>query len=129
MKNKLNAVSLVSRGKEEAYFKKVMKHAEAQEAYNEAEAFYNFVEQIKLIMAKRHLTYYSVAKKAGMRHQVLARILNGSKNAELSSLSKVAHGVGARLDLNLVFEKKLKPRGCPRGFCIADFLKEDCNIW
>jgi DNA-binding phage protein len=106
MKNKLNAVSLVSRGKEEAYFKKVMKHAEAQEAYNEAEAFYNFVEQIKLIMAKRHLTYYSVAKKAGMRHQVLARILNGSKNAELSSLSKVAHGVGARLDLNLVFEKR-----------------------
>jgi DNA-binding phage protein len=47
-----------------------------------------------------------VAKKAGMRHQVLARILNGSKNAELSSLSKVAHGVGARLDLNLVFEKR-----------------------
>ena len=98
-------VSLVSEDREAAYFGRVMKQKGAQEAYDEVANFYRFVEQVKGIMKKEHLTYYSVAKKAGMRHQVLARILNGSKNAELATLTKVAHGVGAKLDLKLVFGK------------------------
>lgn len=103
---KENSIVLVSKEKEAAYFEKIMKHKEAQEAFNEVEAFYRFVEQIKFAMKREHLTYYAVAKKAGMRHQVLARVLNGSQNAELTTLSKLAHGVGAKLDLNLVFEKR-----------------------
>ncbi len=100
---KKEGITLVSKEKEAAYFKKVMKHKEAQEAYDEAEEFYHFVEQIKFAMKREHLTYYALAKRAGLRHQVLAWVLNGSKNAEYTTLSKVAHGVGAKLPLNLVF--------------------------
>jgi DNA-binding phage protein len=103
MKNKAgldkNSVVLVSKEKEEAYFEKVMKNKKAQEAYNEAEVFYHFVKQIKRVMKKEHLTYYSVAKKAGINHQVVAKILNGADNAEVSTLSKVAYGAGGKLDL------------------------------
>jgi transcriptional regulator with XRE-family HTH domain len=97
-------LELVPKEKEKAFFDKIMKHKEAQEAFNEAEAFINFVEQLQSIMKKEHLTYYAVAKKAGIHHEVLARILKGSKNAEISTLTKVAYGVGAKLDVSLVFE-------------------------
>ena len=94
-----NSVVLVSKEKEKAYFDKVMKHKEAQESYNEAEVFYLFVMQIKQSMKKNHLTYYSVAKKAGIRHQVVAKILNGAVNAEVSTLTKMAYGAGGKLEL------------------------------
>ncbi|GEM_PF-2034862 len=101
-------MSLVSKEKEAAYFERVMKHKEAQDAYDEVEGLDHFVEQIKGAMKREKLTYYAVAKKAGIGHQVLARLLNESKeskNAELRTLRKVAHGVGAKLPLELVFEK------------------------
>jgi transcriptional regulator with XRE-family HTH domain len=78
-----------------------MKNKRAQEAYEAEGAMFDFIEQIKTVMAKKHLTYYAVAKKAEIDHQVLARILNGQKNAEVSTLAKVAHGVGAKLELVL----------------------------
>ncbi len=98
-------ILLVSKAKEAAYFEKVMKNKEAQESYEEAEELGHFVDQVRDAMKREHLTYYAVAKRAGIRHQVLAHLLNESQNAELSTLRKVAHGVGARLPLNLVFDK------------------------
>ncbi len=82
-------------------FAKLMKNKRAQEAYEAEGAMFDFIERIKAEMARKHLTYYAVAKKAEIDHQVLARILNGQKNAEVMTLAKVAHGVGARLELVL----------------------------
>jgi DNA-binding phage protein len=82
-------------------FAKLMKNKRAQEAYEAEGAMFDFIEQIKEEMTRKHLTYYAVAKKAEIDHQVLARILNGQKNAEVSTLVKVAHGVGAKLELVL----------------------------
>jgi hypothetical protein len=113
MKNKpkkaVKTVSLVSKKKEDAYFAGIMKHKEAQESYDEVEGLDYFVDKIKAEMQKKHLTYYAVAKRGGLRHQVLARLLNETqepKNAEWITLRKVAHGVGAKLPLELVFDKK-----------------------
>lgn len=82
-------------------FAKLMKNKKAQEAYEAEDAMFNFIEKVKAEMVKKHLTYYAVAKKAQIDHQILARILNGQKNAEVSTLVKVAHGVGAKLELDL----------------------------
>lgn len=101
-----DAMMFVSKEKEKAFFAGVMKHKEAKIAYNEAEALINFVMQLQQIMKKKKLTYYAIAKKAGMHHEVLARILNGSKNAEVSTLSKIAYGVGAKLSITLIIPKK-----------------------
>jgi len=96
------SVSLVGKKKIAKFWKKTMKSKEAREGYLEAEALYNFVEKLNLKMKKKHLSYYAVAKNAGIDHQSLARILNGAKNAEVSTLSKVAYGVGSKLNLGLV---------------------------
>lgn len=82
-------------------FAKLMKNKKAQEAYEAEDAMFNFIEKVKAEMVKKHLTYYAVAKKAQIDHQVLARILNGQKNAEIATLVKVARGVGAKLGLDL----------------------------
>jgi DNA-binding phage protein len=82
-------------------FAKLMKNKRAQEAYEAEGAMFDFIEKIKAEMTRKHMTYYAVAKKAEIDHQVLARILNGQKNAEISTLAKVAHGVGAKLELVL----------------------------
>lgn len=82
-------------------FAKLMKSKRAQEAFEAEGAMFDFIEQIKTEMSRKHLSYYAVAKKAEIDHQVLARILNGQKNAEVSTLAKVAHGVGAKLELVL----------------------------
>jgi len=82
-------------------FNRLMKNKKAQEAYEAESVMFNFIEKIKAEMARKHLTYYAVAKKAEIDHQVLARILNGQKNAEVTTLAKMAHGVGAKLELVL----------------------------
>jgi DNA-binding phage protein len=82
-------------------FEKLMKNKSAQDAYNSEEVMFNFIEDIKKEMVRKHLTNYALAKKAAIDHQVLARILSGQKNAEVATLAKVARGVGARLELVL----------------------------
>src|SRR6056297_1745699 len=88
------SVTFAGKKKINSYWKKAMKNKEAQAGYTEAEALYEYIEALKKEMKKKHLTYYAVAKKAGVKHQVLARLLSGADNAETATLSKVATGVG-----------------------------------
>ena len=98
-------VELASREKVKEFWKDTMKSAEAKKGYAEAEILVDFVEELKQEMKSKHMSYYSVAKKAGINHQALARILNGAKNAEISTLSKVCRGVGGQLSLSIVKNK------------------------
>ena len=83
-------------------FAEVKGNKDAIEAYYVEKAMINFVEELREEMNSKHMSYYSVAKKAGINHQALARILNGAKNAEISTLSKIAHGVGGQLSLSII---------------------------
>lgn len=102
IKSKTEGVSIASREKVREFWKDTMKSTEAKKGYAEAEILVDFVEELKQEMKARHMSYYSVAKKAGINHQALARILNGAKNAEISTLSKVCHGLGGQLGLSIV---------------------------
>lgn len=84
-------------------FKQIMKNKKAMEAYDAESIMFDFIEKVKAEMKKKHLTNYALAKKAQIDHQVLARILNGQKNAELATLAKVANGIGARLKMDFIF--------------------------
>ena len=97
-----DSVELAGREKVREFWKDTMKSDEAKKGYAEAEILVDFVEELKEEMKRKHMSYYAVAKKAGINHQALARILNGAKNAEISTLSKVAHGVGGQLSLSIV---------------------------
>ena len=96
------SVTIASKEKLSKFWEETMKSKGAKKGYAEAEALVEFVEELKETMKKGHMSYYAVAKNAGIDHQALARILNGAKNAEISTLSKVAFGVGGRLRLEIV---------------------------
>ncbi|HDT14810.1 MAG TPA: helix-turn-helix domain-containing protein [Firmicutes bacterium] len=98
---KIPVAKMAGKKKIDVFWKETMKSKEAQEGYAQAEALFEFVEQLQKTMKRKHLSYYAVAKRAGIKHQVLARILNGAENAEVSTLSKIASGVGEKLHLGL----------------------------
>jgi DNA-binding phage protein len=83
-------------------FSEIKYNKGAMETYYVEKAMINFVEDLKEEMGRKHMSYYSVAKKAGINHQALARILNGAKNAEISTLAKVCRGLGGQLSLSIV---------------------------
>jgi DNA-binding phage protein len=83
-------------------FKEFMKDEKYREAYCVETAMIRFVYELREEMKNKHMSYYSVAKKAGINHQALARILNGAKNAEISTLAKVCRGLGGQLSLSIV---------------------------
>lgn len=87
-------------------FKEIMKNKKAKESFDTESIMFDFIEKVKSEMKKKHLTNYALAKRAQIDHQVLARILNGQKNAELATLAKVANGIGARLKMDFVFNDR-----------------------
>ena len=59
----------------------------------------DLVETLKNEMIKKHITQYALAKKAGIKYQVVSRILHGAPNAEVNTLSKMADTVNLKLVL------------------------------
>ena len=78
-------------------FHEFMKNEGTQKAYQDEKFMFHLIESLKKEMAKQHITYYAIAKKAGLRHQVVAGVLNGSENVEIKTLLKVAQGLGKKL--------------------------------
>lgn len=72
-----------------------------KQGYDE-EAMFNLVSELNDVLVKEHITPYALAKKAGIRPQVVKRILNGAPNAEINTISRM----GKSLNLQLCWTKK-----------------------
>ena len=107
---KKEAIALVSKEKEAAYFKKVMKHKEAQEAYDEAGEYLPFVNQIRALMEKKHLTNYTLARKAGVKPQEVLQFFNNIGDTEILTIFKIVRGLGKRLEIKFVKIRKKQIR-------------------
>ncbi len=84
------------------YFTKLMKKsAKARSGYDE-EVMKNLVGDLNKALVKEHITPYALAKRAGIRPQVVKRILNGAPNAEINTISKM----GESINLKLAWMKK-----------------------
>ena len=70
--------------------------------FNEELVLCEFLTFIQRELRKKHMTKYALAKKAGLKPQAVARVFNNGENAEVGTLSKIAHGVNKRLVLKLV---------------------------
>jgi hypothetical protein len=70
--------------------------------FTEELALCNFLISIQKELDKKHMTKYALAKKAGLKPQVVSRVFDNGENAEVSTLSKIAHGVDKRLVMKLV---------------------------
>ena len=86
----------------EKYFDKLMKTSvNARKGYDE-EVMFHLVDGLNKELLKEHMTPYALAKKAGLRPQVVKRILNGAPNAEVNTISKM----GESMNLHLCWHKK-----------------------
>jgi ribosomal protein S25 len=84
------------------YFDKLMKtSANARKGYGKA-VMLHLVDGLNKELVKEQITPYALAKKAGIRPQVVKRILNGAPNAEINTISKM----GESTNLHLCWHKK-----------------------
>lgn len=74
----------------------------SKEEYAEEKALCEFLMSIERELGKKHMTKYALAKKAGLKPQVVARVFNNGENAEVATLAKIARGVNKRLVLKLI---------------------------
>lgn len=74
----------------------------SRKEYEEEKALCEFLMSMERELEKKHMTKYALAKKAGLKPQVVSRVFDNGENAEVSTLTKIAHGVNKRLVLKLV---------------------------
>jgi DNA-binding XRE family transcriptional regulator len=84
------------------YFEKHLKTSPAARAGYDEEVMKNLVGELNRALVKEHITQYALAKRAGIRPQVVKRILNGAPNAEVNTISKM----GESMNMQLSWEKK-----------------------
>lgn len=81
-------------------FEKMMKDKKSAEIYKEEMAMFLFVEKLQEELERKHLTRYALAKRAGLKPQVVSQVMEG-ENAEVRTLVKLANGLGKKLILKL----------------------------
>lgn len=79
------------------YFKKLLKTSPAARAGYDEEVMKNLVGELNRALVKEHITPYALAKRAGIRPQVVKRILNGAPNAEVNTISKMGQSINLQL--------------------------------
>jgi DNA-binding phage protein len=84
------------------YFNKLLKHSDSARTGYDKEVMNNLVGELNRVIVREHITPYALAKKAGIRPQVVKRILNGAPNAEINTISKM----GESINLKLAWMKK-----------------------
>lgn len=99
MKLTKSQVTIAKKSDEKAVFDKIRV---SKEEFIEEEALCDFLMKIEQELGKKHMTKYALAKKAGLKPQVVSRVFDNGENAEIATLSKIAHGVNKRLVLKLV---------------------------
>ncbi|HDQ26403.1 MAG TPA: XRE family transcriptional regulator [bacterium] len=85
-----------------SYFNRLMKSSPAAAAGYEEEVMKNLVSGLNKALVRESITPYALAKRAGLRPQVVKRVLNGAGNAEINTISRI----GECLDLRLAWKKK-----------------------
>ena len=79
------------------YFKSLIAKSPAARAGYDEEVMKNLIGELNRTMVREHITPYAAAKKAGIRPQVVKRILNGAPNAEINTISKIGRSVNLKL--------------------------------
>ena len=81
----------------DAFFNEMMKDPEVKREYDALEPEFQLVR--KIIRARREagLTQKELAERTGIQQSNISRIENGNGNPSLSTLNKLAQGLGKKL--------------------------------
>lgn len=81
----------------DAFFNEMMKDSEVKREYDALEPEFQLIR--KMIRARREagLTQKELAERTGIQQSNISRIENGNGNPSLSTLNKLAQGLGKKL--------------------------------
>ena len=84
------------------YLKKQMDDPEFKKAWDNSELKYQLMIMVLKARNEQNLTQSDLAKRTGLRQSNISRIENGQAMPSITTLSKIAHGLGKQLQIKFV---------------------------
>jgi DNA-binding XRE family transcriptional regulator len=81
---------------------KLLKDKEVKQAYDDLELEYKFIESLIDMRLAKKITQKELSRRIGTTQSALARFESGKVNPSLNFLKRLATGIGAKLEINLV---------------------------
>ena len=81
---------------------KLLKDKEVKQAYDDLELEYKFIESLIDMRLAKKITQKELSRRIGTTQSALARFESGKINPSLNFLKRLASGIGAKLEINLV---------------------------
>ena len=84
------------------YLKKQMDDLEFKKAWDNSELKYQLMIMMLKARNEQNLTQSDLAERTGLRQSNISRIENGQAMPSITTLSKIAHGLGKQLQIKFV---------------------------
>ena len=84
------------------YLKEQMTNPEFKKEWDKNELEYQLMMMILKARNEQHLTQSELAERTGIRQSNISRIEKGQALPSISTLSKIAHGLGKKLQVRFV---------------------------
>ena len=81
---------------------KLLKDKEIKRGYDDLELEYKFIESLIDMRLAKKITQKELSRRIGTTQSALARFESGKINPSLNFLKRLATGIGAKLEINLV---------------------------
>ena len=91
----------------EDFLNEQLKDPKVKKEYDALEAKYALIESIIIARKEKNLTQKELSQLTGITQADLSKIENGNANPSLSTLLKLAKGLGKKLQISLVWFYRL----------------------
>lgn len=85
-----------------AYKEKALQNPEVKTEYDALQAEYDIIQSLIDARANQNITQKELSLKTGIPQADISRIENGTRNPSLSTLKKLAQGLGMQLRLEFI---------------------------
>ena len=85
-----------------AYKEKALQNSEIKTEYDALQAEYDIIQSLIDARANQNITQKELSLKTGIPQADISRIENGTRNPSLSTLKKLAQGLGMQLRLEFI---------------------------
>lgn len=84
------------------YLKEQMKDTDFKKDWDENESRYQRMLMVLHARNEEHLTQSKLAERTGLRQSNISRIKEGQAMPSIATFSKIAHGLGKRLEIRFI---------------------------
>ena len=84
------------------YKEKALQNPEVKTEYDALQAEYDIIQSLIDARANQNITQHELSLKTGIPQADISRIENGTRNPSLSTLKKLAQGLGMQLRLEFI---------------------------